>query len=181
MTETVGWTDGLALDCDVLAYSACCLLVDSAESKEAARDFVGSTLENWELHDLAPRARAVVDELVGNALTHGPRQLCPQPFPSAGMVTLLRDGRDLTCAVFDPGTATPRLSGRGVGLRVVEAASDVWGWTAPGLSGKAVWGYFSGSGTGAVVPEPLVEQLLMMVEIFTGSSDPRTITAHPTS
>ncbi|MEU1120525.1 MULTISPECIES: ATP-binding protein [unclassified Streptomyces] len=179
MTETVGWAGAPALECDVLAYSACCLLVDDIKSREGSLDFVTSTLEKWELLDQLPRVRATVDELVGNALTHGQQEICAGPAPSVGMVSLIRDGRDLACAVFDPGTATPRLSARGVGLRIVEAAGDVWGWTAPGLYGKAVWCYFSGSGAAAAVPEPIVEQLLMMVEIFTGSGDPRTVTAHP--
>ncbi|NEB74656.1 ATP-binding protein [Streptomyces sp. SID14478] len=178
MTDAAPWTGGLFLGDDVLAYSACCLLVDGPLCKETAWDFVTSTLSSWHLPELIPRVRTAVDELVGNALVHGKQQLCQQPFPHAGMVNVLRDGPDVACAVFDPGTATPRRHHGTAGLGIVETVSDAWGWTEPGPHGKAVWSYFSSSGS-PVLNGLIVERLSTLVEVFTGSDDLRMITAGP--
>ncbi|SDK94149.1 ATP-binding protein [Streptomyces indicus] len=143
-------------------------------AEKAAWAFVDATLERWRRTALAPRVHTAVGELVANALEHGLAGVNEEPFPHPLVVTVLADGPDLLCAVFDPGTGLPRPAA-GHGLRMVEAASDAWGWTVPGPWGKGVWTALTRTGAG---PAPsTVRRLLLLTEVYTGHAHPRLVTA----
>ncbi|MFI6942115.1 ATP-binding protein [Streptomyces sp. NPDC050418] len=147
-------------------------------AEKTAWAFVDSTLIRLRRTALSPRVHTAAGELVANALEHGladatadPRA---EPFPHPLVITLLSEGPDLLCAVFDPGTGLPR-KGQGHGLHLVAAASDAWGWTEPGPWGKAVWSALSPTGS---APSPaLTRRLLLLAELFTGSPRPHLVTA----
>lgn len=164
---------------------AACTLDGDPRSIAVARNVARSTLRGWGMDRLIDGVTAVASELVANALRHGvetPQQpLSPHPV----VLSLLRRGPEVVCAVFDPGTGIPRvcvadhLAESGRGLHIVESLSDAWGWSMPGPYGKAVWARFSGglgasppsAGPGAAEQEPLT-RLLVLVEVLTGSSPP---------
>ena len=59
---------------------------------------------------------------------------------------LLRRTGEVICAVLDPSDVAPGAQGagrgrgsRGRGLQMVDALSDVWGWSPVAGRGKAVW------------------------------------------
>ena len=122
-----------------------CPLSPELQSGRAARRLTRSTLRDWGLTQLAEDAEAIVGELVANAVTHGCALV--QDCTPAGenlCLRLLLEG-DLICAVLDPSSAAPALQApgdageAGRGLHIVDALSDVWGWSPVAGRGKAVW------------------------------------------
>ncbi|WP_143041335.1 ATP-binding protein [Streptomyces indicus] len=165
----------------VTADSACQLLQSEAESDQEAWEFVLATLERWGCRALAPRILPAAAELVANAFAHAVRAEDPAAYPCPVVLCLLRSGGDVVCAVFDPADTLPR-PGPAYGLRRVDAVSDVWGWSAPGPDGKAVWAAFSGTGERRRTAAPALaalDPLLVQIEVFTGSAAPRLVLADP--
>ncbi|MDG4863510.1 ATP-binding protein [Streptomyces sp. T-3] len=161
-------------------HSVCQLLEADATAEKVAWEFVRSTLDSWGQAGLGPQVYAAVGELVANALDHGMSPVLEPPFPCPLVLNLQREGPDLLCAVFDPGVAVPRRDS-GLGLRIVEAVSNRWGWTEPGPNGKAVWAAFAAAGPTAVPAPATVDRLLTLVGAFTGSGRPHLIPAGPAS
>jgi anti-sigma regulatory factor (Ser/Thr protein kinase) len=126
----------------------------------AARDFVRATLGAWGVGELVDDVAVVASELVTNALRYGLAGSQPTLSRQPVLLGLLRQGRTVLCAVFDPGTEVPVVkepdyfSESGRGLHVMESLSDAWGWTPPDLSGKAVWATFSAPAPEAAVSRP---------------------------
>jgi anti-sigma regulatory factor (Ser/Thr protein kinase) len=124
-----------------------CPLARGPRSVRAARRLTRSTLRDWGLTVLAEDAETIVGELVANAVTHaappGPdRRLAGEE--DLGLRLLHRPG-EVTCAVLDPSSAPPvpkspgAATEAGRGLQLVDALSDVWGWSPVAGRGKAVW------------------------------------------
>jgi len=107
---------------------AACPLGAGAQSGRTARKFTRNTLREWGLTSLADDAEAIVGEFVANAVSR-----------------LLRRTGEVMCAVLDPSDLAPvlRMPDRneeaGRGLQMVDALSDVWGWSPVTGRGKAVW------------------------------------------
>ena len=126
---------------DSPAVAACPLGV-SAQSGRTARRFTRNTLREWGLVTLADDAEAIVGEFVANAVSHAARAALPGQ--SLGLRLLRRTG-EVMCAVLDPSDIAPvlRMPDRneeaGRGLQMVDALSDVWGWSPVTGRGKAVW------------------------------------------
>jgi anti-sigma regulatory factor (Ser/Thr protein kinase) len=126
---------------DSPAVAACPLGV-SAQSGRTARRFTRSTLREWGLLTLADDAEAIVGEFVANAVSHAARAALPGQ--ALGLRLLRRTG-EVMCAVLDPSDSAPvlRMPDRneeaGRGLQMVDALSDVWGWSPVTGRGKAVW------------------------------------------
>jgi len=126
---------------DSPAVAACPLGV-SAQSGRTARRFTRNTLREWGLATLADDAEAIVGEFVANAVSHAARVTVPGQ--SLGLRLLRRTG-EVMCAVLDPSDIAPvlRMPDRneeaGRGLQMVDALSDVWGWSPVTGRGKAVW------------------------------------------
>ncbi len=121
---------------------AACPLGAGAQSSRAARKFTRTTLREWGLASLVDDAEAIVGEFVANAVSHAARSAASgQPL---GLRLLRRTG-EVMCAVLDPSDTAPvlRMPDRneeaGRGLQMVDALSDVWGWSPVTGRGKAVW------------------------------------------
>jgi anti-sigma regulatory factor (Ser/Thr protein kinase) len=121
---------------------AACPLTPGVQSGRTARRFTRSTLKEWGLAQLADDAEAIVGEFVANAISHAARCLgSGQPL---GLRLLRRTG-EVMCAVLDPSDSAPvlrvpdRNEETGRGLQMVDALSDVWGWSPVTGRGKAVW------------------------------------------
>lgn len=140
-----------------------CPLGRGPQSARAARRLTRSTLREWGLASLAEDAETIVGEFVANAVTHaavpgvggvggvvgaaacggGPADRKPTA-ENLGLRLLRRTG-EVICAVLDPSDVAPVLktpSGAeeaGRGLQMVDALSDVWGWSPVTGRGKAVW------------------------------------------
>jgi hypothetical protein len=125
-----------------------CPLSRGPQSARAARRLTRNTLRDWGLAFLAEDAEAIVGEFVANAVTHAasvgadlPRKAAPEKL---GLRLLQRTG-EVICAVLDPSDSAPvlRVPGNGEesgrGLQMVDALSDVWGWSPVAGRGKAVW------------------------------------------
>jgi len=127
---------------DSPAVAACPLGV-GAQSGRTARKFTRNTLKEWDLVTLADDAEAIVGEFVANAVSHAARP-AEEPGQSLGLRLLRRTG-EVMCAVLDPSDRAPvlRMPDRneeaGRGLQMVDALSDVWGWSPVTGRGKAVW------------------------------------------
>jgi anti-sigma regulatory factor (Ser/Thr protein kinase) len=100
---------------------------------------------------LAEDAETIVGEFVANAVTHA-AAVAGTPVPSQrrqaadGLgLRLLRRNGEVICAVLDPSDKAPVLKApaageeAGRGLQMVDALSDVWGWSPVAGRGKAVW------------------------------------------
>jgi hypothetical protein len=95
---------------------------------------------------LAEDAEIIVGELVANAVSHA---VVPdadrKPITDTPSLRLLCRSGEVICAVLDPSSACPELKALagldecGRGLRLVDAVSDVWGWSPVAGRGKAVW------------------------------------------
>jgi anti-sigma regulatory factor (Ser/Thr protein kinase) len=100
-------------------------------------------LKEWDLVSLADDAEAIVGEFVANAVSHAARGDA-EPSQPLGLRLLRRTG-EVMCAVLDPSDRAPvlRMPDRneeaGRGLQMVDALSDVWGWSPVTGRGKAVW------------------------------------------
>jgi len=118
----------------------------NAQSARAARRFTRDTLRDWGLGSLADDAEAIVGEFVANAVSHAARgaQAGQQYGQQLGLRLLRRTG-EVMCAVLDPSDHAPvlrkpsRTDEAGRGLQMVDALSDVWGWSPVVGRGKAVW------------------------------------------
>ena len=121
---------------------AACALGLNAQSGRTARRFTRSTLREWGLGTLADDAEAIVGEFVANAVSHAARAALPGQ--ALGLRLLRRTG-EVMCAVLDPCDSAPVLKvpdrdeEAGRGLQMVDALSDVWGWSPVTGRGKAVW------------------------------------------
>jgi anti-sigma regulatory factor (Ser/Thr protein kinase) len=128
-----------------------CPLSRGPQSGRTARRLTRSTLRDWGLAFLSEDAETIVGEFVANAVTHAAAAVGPavpsqrrQPADGLGLRLLRRNG-EVICAVLDPSDKAPVLkapaSGEeaGRGLQMVDALSDVWGWSPVAGRGKAVW------------------------------------------
>jgi anti-sigma regulatory factor (Ser/Thr protein kinase) len=138
-----------------------CPLSRGPQSARAARRLTRSTLREWGLSSLAEDAETIVGEFVANAVTHaavagacdargawgagpaGPADR--EPMAENMGLRLLRRSGEVICAVLDPSDVAPVLKTpggaeeAGRGLQMVDALSDVWGWSPVTGRGKAVW------------------------------------------
>ncbi len=123
-----------------------CPLSRGPQASRAARRLTRNTLREWGLAALAEDAEIIVGEFVANAVTHGVPSTPDRK--SAGEnfgLRLLRRTGEVICAVLDPSDAAPVLKEpggaeeAGRGLQMVDALSDVWGWSPVAGRGKAVW------------------------------------------
>jgi hypothetical protein len=125
-----------------------CPLTRGSQSARSARRLTRNTLRDWGLAFLAEDAETIVGEFVANAVTHAaalggeaPRK---QAADNLGLRLLRRTG-EVICAVLDPSDSAPVLRAPatveecGRGLQMVDALSDVWGWSPVAGRGKAVW------------------------------------------
>jgi hypothetical protein len=116
-------------------------LPPSPVSPAVARNLVGGACQVWNLGALLYPGRAVLSELVANAVEHARTEM---------EVSISRRGTALHLAVRDRDPRLPRmiepcpvdpdlpLNERGHGLRVVHADSVAWG-AIPTAGGKMVW------------------------------------------
>jgi anti-sigma regulatory factor (Ser/Thr protein kinase) len=124
---------------------AACALGPGAQSARAARRFTRETLREWGLTSLADDAEAIVGEFVANAVSHAARGVQAGPNIQQLGLRLLRRTGEVMCAVLDPSDSAPvlrkpsRTDEAGRGLQMVDALSDVWGWSPVTGRGKAVW------------------------------------------
>lgn len=128
---------------------ATCTPGTDAGSVHAARDFTIATLQQWDVTDRREDIAIVVSELLTNALRHAlpgpgaPRPRCPF------RLGLLQPAPFVVCAVADPSRQPPvpqepsYLDETGLGLHVISALADMWGYTTPSDAGKVVWAMFS--------------------------------------
>jgi anti-sigma regulatory factor (Ser/Thr protein kinase) len=125
-----------------------CTLNVTAQAARVARKFTRSTLAEWELSVLADDAEAIVGEFVANAISHAAishaARKAGAQMQTIGLRLLRRTG-EVMCAVLDPSDSAPVLreptktDEAGRGLLMVDALSDVWGWSPVTGRGKAVW------------------------------------------
>jgi anti-sigma regulatory factor (Ser/Thr protein kinase) len=124
---------------------AACPLSAGVQSARTARRFTRDTLRDWGLTTLADDVEAIVGEFVANAISHAARGVQAGPHMQQLGLRLLRRTGEVMCAVLDPSDTAPvlRMPGRndeaGRGLQMVDALSDVWGWSPVTGRGKAVW------------------------------------------
>ena len=127
---------------------ATCTLTATAQAARAARKFTRSTLTEWGLPALADDAEAIVAEFVANAVSHAARTAVGSRAAVGAQAVglrLLRRTGEVMCAVLDPSDSAPILrkpsktDEAGRGLQMVDALSDVWGWSPVTGRGKAVW------------------------------------------
>lgn len=116
-------------------------LPPSPISPSVARNLVGGACQAWNLAPLLHPGRAVISELVSNAVEHARSEM---------EVSISRRGAALHVSVRDREATLPRiidlapaepdrpLDERGHGLRVVHADSVAWG-AIPSEGGKVVW------------------------------------------
>ena len=123
-----------------------CPLGRGPQSARNARRLTRNTLRDWGLASLVEDAETIVGEFVANAVTHGAalaRERRPA-METLGLRLLRRTG-EVICAVLDSSDAAPVLrvpagaEEAGRGLQMVDALSDVWGWSPVAGRGKAVW------------------------------------------
>jgi anti-sigma regulatory factor (Ser/Thr protein kinase) len=122
-----------------------CPLSRGPQSARAARRLTRNTLRDWGLATLAEDAEVIVGEFVANAVTHAVAVHDRKPTAENLGLRLLRRTGEVTCAVLDPSDVAPVLKApggaeeAGRGLQMVDALSDVWGWSPVAGRGKAVW------------------------------------------
>jgi Histidine kinase-like ATPase domain len=122
-----------------------CPLSRGPQSARAARRLTRNTLRDWGLAFLAEDAEAIVGEFVANAVTHASAaEPVKKQAENLGLRLFRRTG-EVICAVLDPSDSAPVLKAPGSveesgrGLQMVDALSDVWGWSPVAGRGKAVW------------------------------------------
>lgn len=121
-----------------------CPLSRGPQSARTARRLTRNTLRDWGLPGLAEDAETIVGEFVANAVTHAAALDRKTAAENLGLRLLRRTG-EVMCAVLDPSDAAPVLKApggveeAGRGLQMVDALSDVWGWSPVAGRGKAVW------------------------------------------
>ena len=140
-----GYGGEVALRIYLFMLPAACPLAAGAQSGRTARKFTRSTLKDWGLASLADDAEAIVGEFVANAVSHAARSAASAESGQPLGLRLLRRTGEVMCAVLDPSDSAPvlRMPDRneeaGRGLQMVDALSDVWGWSPVTGRGKAVW------------------------------------------
>ncbi|MBW1603087.1 ATP-binding protein [Streptomyces sp. JJ66] len=167
-------------------------------SPGTARGYARTALRGWGLEELTDDISVSVSEMVTNALCHSMQPWVP-PSTQPVMLSMLRQGHTVLCAVIDPGCSAPavrdadELAESGRGLEIVDYLADAWGWTTPGPNGKAVWARFTTpeaddcDEAAGLVPPPeglcaadahdgaewdALTRLLMLVEILGGTRPP---------
>jgi anti-sigma regulatory factor (Ser/Thr protein kinase) len=123
-----------------------CPLGRGPQSARMARRLTRNTLRDWGLVSLVEDAETIVGEFVANAVTHA---AASAPYRRSAVdnlsLRLLRRSGEVICAVLDPSDEAPVLrlpagaEEAGRGLQIVDALSDVWGWSPVAGRGKAVW------------------------------------------
>jgi hypothetical protein len=122
-----------------------CPLGRGPQAGRAARRLTRNTLRDWGLWSLAEDAETIVGEFVANAVTHAAAMPDRKQGPENHGLRLLRRTGEVICAVLDPSDTAPVLKEPGTieeagrGLQMVDALSDVWGWSPVAGRGKAVW------------------------------------------
>lgn len=124
-----------------------CPLGRGPQAARAARRVTRSTLRDWGLASLAEDAETIISEFVANAVTHASELTAEHPGFARDAVglRLMRRSGEVMCAVLDPSDEAPVLKDPagidegGRGLRMVDALSDIWGWSPVVGRGKAVW------------------------------------------
>lgn len=124
-----------------------CPLGRSPQAARAARRVTRNTLRDWGLASLADDAETIISEFVANAVTHASEIVPEHPGAARDPVglRLMRRSGEVMCAVLDPSDEAPVLKEAagidegGRGLRMVDALSDIWGWSPVVGRGKAVW------------------------------------------
>jgi hypothetical protein len=123
-----------------------CALSRGPQAARLARRLTRNTLREWGLGSLVEDAEIIVGEFVANAVTHAVAPAGGYRRSGADLgLRLLRRTGEVICAVLDPSGAAPVLRAAtvgeetGRGLRMVDALSDVWGWSPVAGRGKAVW------------------------------------------
>ena len=126
-------------------------LTPGPQPAKNARRFTRSTLTRWNLNPLIDDAEVIVAEFVANAMCHAGQDPAhgEERVPASGDtrigLRLFRRAGEVMCAVLDPSDAAPVLKAPaqdaecGRGLQLVDALSDVWGWSPMVGRGKAVW------------------------------------------
>jgi anti-sigma regulatory factor (Ser/Thr protein kinase) len=126
-------------------------LAPTAQPAKNARRFTRATLGRWGLEALADDAEVIVGEFVANAIRHAGETAASGDSPAPARadsrmgLRLFRRSGEVMCAVLDPSDAAPVLKPPtceaecGRGLQIVDALSDVWGWSPVVGRGKAVW------------------------------------------
>lgn len=110
-----------------------------------ARRMTRDTFTRWGLENLADDAEVIVGEFVANAVRHGVADEPRNAGPGRIGLRLFRRSGEVMCAVLDPSDDAPVLRApddeceAGRGLQLVDALSDVWGWSPVVGRGKAVW------------------------------------------
>jgi anti-sigma regulatory factor (Ser/Thr protein kinase) len=130
-----------------------CPLARGAQSARTARKVTRNTFRDWDLPGLADDAEAIVAEFVANAVTHAAATAAASAHgtvvvaasPEHLGLRLMRRSGEVMCAVLDPSETAPVLKcpvgtdEAGRGLQMVDALSDIWGWSPVAGRGKAVW------------------------------------------
>jgi anti-sigma regulatory factor (Ser/Thr protein kinase) len=122
-----------------------CPLSRGPQSARTARRLTRNTLRGWGLTSLAEDAETIVGEFVANAVTHAAETGMDRRVADGLGLRLLRRTGEVICAVLDPSDDAPVLKSpggvdeAGRGLQMVDALSDVWGWSPVAGRGKAVW------------------------------------------
>jgi anti-sigma regulatory factor (Ser/Thr protein kinase) len=123
-----------------------CPLSRGPQAARAARRVTRNTLRDWGLWSLADDAETIVGEFVANAVTHAATTASERKASPDNLgLRLLRRTGEVMCAVLDPSDVAPVLKEPdktdevGRGLQMVDALSDVWGWSPVAGRGKAVW------------------------------------------
>ena len=126
-------------------------LTPGPQPAKNARRFTRSTLTRWNLNPLIDDAEVIVAEFVANAMCHAGQDPAKgeERGPASGDtrigLRLFRRAGEVMCAVLDPSDAAPVLKAPsqdaecGRGLQLVDALSDIWGWSPMVGHGKAVW------------------------------------------
>jgi anti-sigma regulatory factor (Ser/Thr protein kinase) len=122
-----------------------CPLGCGPQSARAARRLTRNTLRGWGLTALSDDAETIVGEFVANAVTHAADGNLGRRASEGLGLRLLRRTGEVICAVLDPSDDAPVLKTpggaeeAGRGLQMVDAISDIWGWSPVAGRGKAVW------------------------------------------
>ncbi|WP_432561020.1 ATP-binding SpoIIE family protein phosphatase [Kineococcus sp. SYSU DK003] len=103
----------------------------------AARDYLRTTLSEWDLSSAADEAELVVSELVTNALLHtgSPAALTLRHEVADGLLSV--GVEDCSTRHPQPRDSTEEATG-GRGMHIVEVVAQRW-WVAPRGNGKTVW------------------------------------------
>lgn len=125
-------------------------LAPSPSAVRWGRKHAAEILATWGIaRPVADDALVIVSELLSNAVQHASQPFEPaydRPDTATCSLLLWLTGMGLTVSVYDGDRRPPVMmearsdAERGRGLRLVEALSEVWGYTYPqATTGKIVW------------------------------------------